>query len=257
LPTIRAISRRVGAPVDLTIAWEFRTILPLLTLQPYLRVVLADPAWTVHPDHPHAPSAPAAALHLGYRGWPEPDVLRHTIATANEALIRSGRSGISLTVDELTLANPWITLPSEYRQDPTPGTDWVAGFSDTHFELKYGVWRLLMQRTADAWWRTLNLSCGSRWQTEGHNRGCGWLAGAQRLAHTRVLLADCSAWHVLAVAMGVPTVLLEPMEARWNPIFYPLGQDGPQVTLVRGTDARPTFDARHVADTLTRMLETP
>jgi hypothetical protein len=69
-----------------------------------------------------------------------------------------------------------------------------------------------------------------------------------------VFLGDCSAWHVLAMAMGIPVVLVEPLEARWNPIFYPLGMDGPQVTMVRGNDGNPTFDARHVADALTRAL---
>ena len=75
-----------------------------------------------------------------------------------------------------------------------------------------------------------------------------WIAGA------KVLLTDCSALHVLAVALGIPTVIVEPMEARWNTIFYPLGFDGPQVTIVKGLDGQPTFDARHVTETLSKVI---
>jgi hypothetical protein len=54
--------------------------------------------------------------------------------------------------------------------------------------------------------------------------------------------------------MGKPCVIMEPMTERLNPIFWPLGQDGPQVTLVRGNDRQATFDARHTAETLERVL---
>jgi hypothetical protein len=43
------------------------------------------------------------------------------------------------------------------------------------------------------------------------------------------------------------------MEARWNPIFYPLGKTG-RVRLVTGNDGLPTIDARHTAEVLREVL---
>jgi hypothetical protein len=54
--------------------------------------------------------------------------------------------------------------------------------------------------------------------------------------------------------LGKQVVMVEPNEARWNPIFYPYDKTGGRVELVVGNDARPTFDARHVADTLKRFM---
>ena len=60
---------------------------------------------------------------------------------------------------------------------------------------------------------------------------------------------------VLAVALGVPAVIVEPNPMRHNPIFWPLGMDGPQVTCVKGGDGKPTHDARHTADVLREKLK--
>jgi hypothetical protein len=71
-----------------------------------------------------------------------------------------------------------------------------------------------------------------------------------------VFLGCNSGLHVLACAIGKPVIMMEPSPARHNPIFFPLGTTGPQVTLVLGNDGQPTWDARAVADTLHRVLST-
>jgi len=59
---------------------------------------------------------------------------------------------------------------------------------------------------------------------------------------------------VLACAVGTPCIVMEPAEARWHPIFWPYGQDGPQVRLVRGGDGRGTVDARHCRELIQAAL---
>lgn len=260
LPTVRAISRRIGYPVDLLIAGEFAAIVPLLRKQPYLRTVQSHAGWPMHPDHRAAPLPAAldydAVLHLGYRGWPEPDVVRHTLETANLEMERlvSGPAGgpytlWPITESALALRDPWITLPQAF---PDVTRRCVVGFTDVYFELKYGLWTLI--RTAAGGLRSICGTPGSRWFLEGGHACENFEVAALALVGPQLFLGDCSALHVLAVAMGVPVLLMEPLEARWNPIFYPLGTDGPQVTLIKGNDGRPTHDARHVRDAIESVL---
>ena len=73
------------------------------------------------------------------------------------------------------------------------------------------------------------------------------------MTNAQIVLGCCSALHVLAVALGKRCVSMEPAEARWNPIFYPLGTTG-RVKLVMGSDNRPTFDARAVRQAVEEAL---
>lgn len=269
LPTLRALSRRVG-PVTLQIAGEFQGLAQLLRLQPYIQAVLVDPDWVMGSTQEANGPTPAqgydAVLHLGYQGWPDRPLPFYTLARLN-ALGWLGNPPIR--EEDLQLQEPWITLPPEFQGNPAlHTTPWICGFTETHFELKYGLWELLNGHTAlgkYSWTRPpragflgpMNISTSPRWKKEAGFPGDGWLAGAQWIRHTQVLLADCSAWHVLAVAMGTPTILVEPMEARHNPIFYPLGWHSRQVRMVLGHDGRPTWDARHVAETLEKALTPP
>ena len=82
-----------------------------------------------------------------------------------------------------------------------------------------------------------------------------WEQHATTFRNADVVLACNSALHVLAVAVGTPVVMVEPLEARWNPIFLPLGMDGPQITVVKGNDGRPTWDSRAARDTLLAVLQ--
>lgn len=273
LPTVRAISEAVDEPVDLVIAGAFSSIVPLLQRQSYLGEVWADASWVVENAAPMTPRAPFVPIewsssydqifHLGYRGWPEGDLARETVrcAAAQGAFTTAG--GELLRVADLgmfDLNRPWITAPYTVQQ-----ADWrrayAVGFTDEHFELKYGLTELVrMQWIAEARRQgvqhgPINLSTSPRWDAEtGEGKGWSWDSAAAWLADTPVFLGCCSALHVLARAMGVPVVLMEPNPHRWNDIFYPFGKSGKGVELVLGNDGQPTFDARAVWDRLQRTL---
>src|SRR5665213_3309017 len=74
LPTVRAISEAAGHPVDLLIAGEFESLLPLLRLQPYLGQVSANPHWGMSDPWeqgvPWPPGTYDQVYHLQYHGWP-------------------------------------------------------------------------------------------------------------------------------------------------------------------------------------------
>jgi len=263
LPTIRALSRRLGQPVDLLLPARFQDIGELLARQPYLDAVVFSTAWVMQdtapisprvppPDVIHYDGEPVAMVHLGYRDWPLPNCLLHTLETCNLQVDASGLNSSAgpITVPELTLDIPWITLPDEA---PAPRrTPWVAGFTDEYFELKFGLWTLLSKQWRAEGVSPISISVGGRWQGEAAHPGADWLLGAYCLQHTDVFLGDCSAWHVLAAAMGVPVIVMEPQSMRHNEVFYPL--PARQVYLVTGNDGKPTFDSRHVAEALTYAI---
>jgi len=258
LPTIRALSRRVDAPIDLLIAGEFAPIVPLLERQPYLGRVVADSAWGLSqgwqpPNREDLISPYDLTFHLGYRRWPE---LPLPFETAHTFTLHGGRPFVSdvITPADLYLNEPWITnLPQ------APPTEIVVGFSECHFELKVGLVTLL--EDLDRPLLVLNHDSRTRWAQERPRGGyplCGplpWVEMAAAIRNADLFLGCCSGLHVLAVAIGIPVVIVEPMEARWNPIFYPLGWDGPQVRVVKGLDGKPTFDARAVRGVIEGVLQ--
>lgn len=270
LPTVRAISESYGHPVDLQIAGEFGTILPLLAPQPYLGAIFADPRWGLTPpnewqappawpprreggtaEHFSEPPDPLVTYdrvyQLGYRRWPE-----LPLPVEIDQTVRADRE-----LPPLDLARPWITAPLEgpLHYHLAPRTRRIAvGFSECHFELKYGLLGLLGQH--DSRWEVQTvMGPTGRWGDEAGEGMCNWEEAAHAISQAEVFVGDCSALHVLAVALGVPVVLVEPMEARWNPIFYPCGKVGPQVTLVTGLDGLPTFDSRHLCEAVQARLE--
>lgn len=186
-----------------------------------------------------------AAIHLGYQGWPDRPL--------PEMPYQHARIGYGLALPPLDLDRPWLQVDG-----PAAPVDVAVGFTEAHFELKYGLMTLL-DTGRDRTYLQLTPP-GSRWVTE-HVPGtvavepCDWMTAARTIRNADLFLGDCSALHVLACALGRRVVLMEPMEARWNPIFYPYGPHGPRVTLVHGLDGRPTFDARHVRHALALALE--
>lgn len=283
LPTVRAIARRMGEAVDLAVAAPFARICPLLAPQPYIGHCTALPHWTVQDTAPISPRIPPHAedgrirrynpaiptefvevydhvLHLGYRGWPLPNVVAHTLDTANlEGEGSPLRRFPFLAFPDLSLAEPWIHVPPTGQR-----CDLSIAFTDEHFELKFGLALLVLEqfsrRNPDMTYAVL-CPAGSRWARETWAptwrslKVLDWMGYATVFADARVVLADCSGAHALAVAMGKPVILMEPNAHRHNAVFYPLGTSGPQVTLVTGTDGQPTFDARHVTDFLIACLE--
>lgn len=277
LPVVRAISRRLGEPVDLIIPGEFHSILPLLGQQAYIRRAYSNADWSQgereYPEGttPGFLSQYQAVINLGYRGWPEPDCIRHTLETANQSLQQQlpayayrewkGRLDV-LTWEELNLATPWITTDAltANAQDGSR-EDLIIGFSETYVELKMGV-SFYLGNVLERYTRVLSTAGDRKDAWLGpcavdynlHRYESTWENAAWHIGTSRVFLGCCSGLHVLAVALGTPVVLMEPMEARHNPVFYPFGKTGPQVTLVTGNDGLPTFDARHVADALRPYL---
>ncbi len=254
LPTIRAISERYHTPVTLVLSATYgqHGFADLLNAQDYCRVVV-DPEWHPIEGAETAAQVPPCAktppycdyhyqLHLSYRGWPQLPLPVATQMLAQQSL------------DELLiidLRRPWITVSTPYALQGLV----AVGFSDDWFELKFGLVQLL--RRAGVPIAATCFAYGSRWDREAsQEQSADWMRVARVFAGSRVVLACNSALHVLAVALGRPVVMMEPSEARWNDIFYPLGRTGPQVTVVMGNDGRPTFDARHVKDTLTDVLRT-
>lgn len=248
LPTVRAIAESLGHPVDLQIAGEFSGLVELLRLQPYLNVVSADPDWALDRDSWRPPTVLAGVhdrvIHLGYRRWPE-------LPLPHEVYDHCRSTEVNLPLLPLDLERAWITV-EPWQQDPHRLT---LGWTDCHFELKYGLSRLLSENwSGENFTGYVIAAPGSRWESEADMDGDSWLDAARRIAASEVFLGDCSALHVLACALGKPVVCYEPMEARWNPIFYPYGKVGPQVTLVLGNDGLPTTDSRHTAETLEKVL---
>lgn len=257
LPTIRALSRRIVSPIDLQITGEFANLVPLLTAQPYLRRVYADPRWSMS-DSWQAPAHDSSSyydhiFHLGYRGWPQRALPFETLGCLNEQRGNSPYLMMPFQDAELDLQTPWITVP-------VPGVpcEVVCGFSECHFELKVGLVTLL-ERAIPRPILVLAHPGRGRWEAERPRGGYplwigDWMGEAAAIRNADVFLGCNSGLHVLAVALGIPVVMVEPMEARWNPIFFPLGTTGPQVTLVTGNDGKPTVDARHVADAILQRL---
>jgi hypothetical protein len=247
MPTVRAISETYETPVHFRCSNDprFSSILPLLGQQSYLASAEALPTWSIREEGiaPMSPRVPETidgasydlVFHLGYESWPEPSTAIN--------IYRRAAYVAEVPLAALDLQRPWIIPPYDL-----PKTDLAIGFTDEHFELKYGLYLLIFQQRDRI--ALVNCSTSPRWRGEGQNTGYTWESTAAWLANATVFLGCCSAMHVLACAVGTPVVLMEPSEARWNEVFYPYGKTGPHVTLVLGGDGRPTFDARHVLDTV-------
>jgi hypothetical protein len=269
LPTVRALSEAYGVPVDLQIAGDYERIAGLIERQEYIDHVWADHTWAVQQTAPISPRTPPRlpddsgftgkaydrVYHLGYKGWPSRPLPFQVEAEAwrqFDQLERGGDSqgsGHDLRLPEIDLNRRWIRPPAWALSRH----GLAIGFTDEHFELKYGLHWLLYQR-----WPTLsiNVSSSPRWQSEGGRGAIGWDTAACWIESADIFVGCCSALHVLARAMGKPVILLEPAPERHHPIFYPQGTDGPQVTLVKGLDGKPTFDARHLIDAIDKRLRT-
>lgn len=249
LPTVRAIAASYG-PVELQLsaAYGDRSFGALLEALPYIAQVVVREDWQIELGAPITPwhppisdkeyAAKEGVIHLGYRDWPTPDLPRATYEQANRTLRRWEQHELL----PLDLNTPWITVPPH----ETPSTSTVYAWTDEWFELKQGLVTLLGPRGH------VLTRHGSRWSTEGIGPifPCNWQQAARVLAGTKTVLADCSALHVLALALGKNVLLMEPNPHRHHPVFYPYGMDGPCVTVIRGSDGLPTFDARHVREAL-------
>ncbi len=266
LPTVRALAEASGQSVNLILSRLFSDdFCELLNGQPYLRLVVREGDWIVQDTAPMTPRTPVGwvedrtHLSLGYESWPGPDLPRDIYQRAVRAYG---------PLPELDLETPWITWP---LATGTPKhIRWLVGWTDEHFELKAGLSHLLLRKMARSLTEGQNVfdlmetflnddlpyvgvvaAPEGRWATEAFNVSLlSWTKLAGNLQWTPIFLSDCSAMHVLAVAVGVPrVVIMEPNAHRHNDVFYPLGKVG-RVQLVTGNYGLPTFDARHVWDAI-------
>lgn len=255
LPTVRAIAETYQEQVLLVISPYVKSLAPLLRRQDYIYSCVVDDAWQVHLTAPMSPRTPPTAyhaathvFHLGYEGWPSPDLPRDIWRCASEQTERALQS--------LDLDRPWIAPPS-YAQN-LPAAQIAVGFTDEWFELKYGIYQLLRRQLEPltSSYDIVNLSTSPRWQVEASLPPMDWDTAAAWMSRARLFVGCCSALHVLACAIGTPVVVVEPNEARWQDLFYPYGKATDRVRLLLGGDGRPTFDARHLMDAL-RLLVPP
>lgn len=273
LPTIRAISETVGAPVDFVCEDNPGAVPPasrlpeLLMAQPYIGTAWAQEGWTQGPPANQVthfsreqrvpisrgwpnPKSYDKIIHLGYCGWPQRPLAQETNDLAR----------IDLELPPLRM-DPWILPPANTSAWAFTASNFsvVVGFTDEHAELKAGlIWAL-----AAAEVETLVLV------PPGGSRICNeWLArqphGPVVAAHYKGdlreaarIIANCSLFvgclssqAVLAAAMGRPRVLVEPSPARHNPIFQHW-----DTQLVVGHDGLPTVDARAVVAAVKAKLD--
>ena len=254
LPTVRAIAETVGRQVDFATTGKYGRIAPLVRAQDYIGAVHVLKEWVVEEGAPmrpvvppHIPDGYDKVIHLGYPGWPELP-LPFYVEKIGKLQMRD-----MVAID---IMRPWIKAEKPAK---SLSTAVAIGFSDEHFELKYGIWSLLtmsrLSPTLGGSWISLMGARGSRWMTEGGHSEASWELTAHILSNSSIFLGCCSSLHVLACAMGKPVLIMEPNEQRWNPVFYPYGMDGPRVKVIRGGDGRPTFDARHVKDEIHALLQ--
>jgi hypothetical protein len=256
LPSVRALAETYETRIDFCISGEFASFVPLLKrAAPYLDNVWAEPCWTLMPPNEwHSTineSVYGRVLEIGYRGWPDQPLPQYTYEQTTR-LVQA--MDPQLTLAPLDLERPWMSLdsPDPILDDPAV----AVGFSEAHFELKFGMLKLLYRARAPK--RSGSYATvfpNGRWVKEGGFLPTNWEVAASRIAQSAVFLGCCSAPHVLARAMGKPVILYEPMSARLNPIFLPFGTTGNGVELVRGLDGEMTTDSRHVRETLERVLE--
>lgn len=290
LPTMRALSEAYEAPVELMLSAKYESLRPLLDHQPYISCTGFDPAWRVQETAPISPRCPPQSevyeqasaatgeryydhvYHLGYRGWPEPTLARATYLCAHETAVAYHVQDPTFDgLGPLDLARPWITPPHQAVRLPTdPPVVWV-GWSEEWFELKVGVLVALAARfptVAFQWVRpwggrydevdrttVLDPGVGGRYH---HRLGpnvsmvrADWAMTASLGSAATVYLGCLSSQWVLANALGIRCVVVEPNPHRHHPVFYRACEKN---HLVLGNDGKPTFDARHAGDALEEVL---
>lgn len=259
MATVQAIARSYHTRVDLLLspAYGPESFSALLAHQPYVGEVRVAEDWALSESAPITPRIPPTVpggydevVHLGYERWPEPDVARATYANAARQLPR---------LAPLDLSKPWMgptVAPVVPRSVPLI----TVGWSDEHFELKYGLYQLLRTTYVHgggtlATRLLVNVSGGPRW-VAAQTPPKDWLHAATWIANAHVFVGCCSGLHVLAVALGVPVIVVEPNPHRHHPCFYPLGTRG-QVAVLLGGDGQPTVDSRHLIEAIEqRLVET-
>lgn len=259
LPTVRLLAARHDTKVDFMTSPAYSGILDLIQRQPYILETWTNDDWDVQETAPMTPRVPPSCdcddyeeiYHLGYREWPSQRLAEEIRESVGLARNPSDRA--------LALHEPWITVPGASRE--TEDTVIAVGFSEEHIELKMGILLGLIPKFNEVTWQLLLPPKGMSHRAWEWVEVAGypveycettWEQAAATIATADLFFGCLSAPWVLANAVGTPTVIMEPMVARHNPIFW---REAPKNHLVIGNDGKPTFDLRHTADMIGRVLE--
>lgn len=268
LPTARAISQALGETVDFQVAGEFRSLQPVLVMAPYIGRAFADLSWILQPPEEwHAPSLVGIdvpdtrqvdarydrVVHLGYRKWPDQSLPRFVYA-------QTQREYPDLPLAPLDLDEPWLN-PAAPREVSYRSTlpEVTLCMTEEWIELKMGVLLAVAAALKGQVRFTVitptpigrHQEWASYWPL-GVIRSLGWLEAVRQIARSTVVVSCNSALWVVANALGKPLVMLEPSEARQNPIFW---LDHPRNHWVLGGDGKPTHDARATLALLRKVLD--
>lgn len=272
LPTVRAISETFDVQVDLIVSTDYSDHRDLLRRQSYIRDVRPWSSWespapgaaswspfdnTLHylpRDLPRDLPECDRVFHLGYRRAPD----RPLPAFIYDEVTRLAPD---IAFRPLDLDRPWIqaaatTSRPVHRRDAPMAV--AVGWSSNAAAWKRDVTMALQERftstrfipvmtagAVDDTWKAL-------WCFD-MAPAADWVAAAERVAESRFFVGCCSALHVLACAMGMPALVVEPDENRWDAAFYPYGTDG-RVRLVRGDRADPAASIRAIAPLFNELM---
>jgi hypothetical protein len=261
LPTVKAIAQHVEEKVDFVTSEPYHSLLPLIQEQFYIGSVAAFSDWQVQDTAPMTPAeAPPPppdvydhVFHLGHTEWPQLPLVRQHHAN----LVRQWPDALGPT-PPLALEEPWIEAPKPDEGWEVVKPDVLICWSEEWCELKMGVTQAVDYGLYQEQHRTrvsLVRPKGSRyfeWPAGASIDHPDWVLTAQVMSHAQAVLCCLSSQWVLANALGKRCVVMEPAEARHNPIFW---REHARNTLVTGIDGQPTFDARHVLDAVKEALD--
>jgi hypothetical protein len=260
LPAARAIAAADSAPVDFCFSvgpgsgqTEKSGMKELLEAQPYIHGAWVVENWVDVGEGQLSPAITAElvadlrVVNLHYRGWPQAPLAQDIAA----------RAGV-----EVDLSRPWI-LPPQHLTRQLPPYQVVVGFSDEWAELKAGLVLALMKAGIEV--ALLVPPGGSRLVENFFGRSeyyglppaplLAWHKvnlpeAAVLISKAKVFVGCLSSLAVLAAGLGRARVLVEPSDARQNPIFQHWDQP-----LITGGDGKPTFDSRELVAAVERRLE--
>ena len=256
LPTVRLLAKRHDTQVDFTTSPRYDSLLELIQRQPYILETWTAARWNIQETAPITPRTPPecdcddyeAIYHLGYREWPK------------APLAATIRESVGYREDSpLRMESPWITVIDACRE--TEGTVIAVGFSEEHIELKMGILLGLAAASTEITWQLLlppKPLAHRAWEwveVAGYPIEyieTNWEQAADVIGNADLFFGCLSSLWVLANAVGTPTVIMEPMVARHNPIFW---RESPKNHLVVGNDGKPTFDLRATAAMIAAVLE--
>lgn len=233
LPTVREVARKHGQAVDMAIMPAYRSLLPLLELQPYIDKAFVIDDWNCvgspYGDQPWETPRQEGydeVFHLTYRYHPQGSVCVADFIAAQQGLKLPGSAAI-----------PFITAPID-SLSAKEGTITYA-FNPMYAEQKAQFFTALQRLVPAIWVDVSKLS---------------W-CDAAAIIDSAGLFVGCRAsnW-VLAMGLGVQTVTYEPHPNRWR--GGPFGKvfSGPLGTWEASTGVEPLQAAQDAAKVIQALL---